>query len=126
MSTTQFIARADSLRELRTIPGVGPSLALDLYELGIRKVVDLKRQDPERLYRRLEQQTGVKQDRCVLYVFRCAVYFARTARPEPERLLWWNWKDRPARDVAPTRVKTRASRSAGAPRTLRRPRRSKD
>ena len=37
-------------------------------------------------------------DRCMLYVLRCAVYFASTPRPEPEKLLWWNWKDpRPAR-----------------------------
>lgn len=82
-----------ALRELRGIPGIGPSLAQDLYGLGIRRVADLKRQDPEKLYRQLEQQTGTHQDRCVLYTFRCAVYFARTPDPEPSRLLWWNWKD---------------------------------
>jgi len=29
---------------------------------------------------------GVTQDRCLLYVFRCAVYFAETENPEPEKL----------------------------------------
>ena len=32
-------------------------------------------------------------DRCLLYVFRCACYYARTKRPDPQKLLWWNWKD---------------------------------
>lgn len=80
--------------DLQTIPGVGPSLAQDLRDLGIRQVAELRGEDPERLYTRLIAQRGVHQDRCVLYVFRCAVYFAETAQPDPERLKWWNWKDR--------------------------------
>jgi len=78
--------------DLQTIPGVGPSLAQDLRDLGITQVAELRGQDPERLYARLIAQRGVHQDRCVLYVFRCAVYFAETAQPDPERLKWWNWK----------------------------------
>jgi hypothetical protein len=86
------------LRELQTIPSIGPSLARDLYALGIRRVADLKRKNPEILYRRLKKLTGSHQDPCVLYTFRCAVYYAKTPRPDPDRLLWWNWKDarRPA------------------------------
>lgn len=80
---------------LQEIPGVGPSIALDLRELGVRSVKDLVRRDPERLYRDLIRKRGTHQDRCLLYVFRCAVYYARTPRPRPELLLWWNWKDRP-------------------------------
>ena len=78
---------------LQSIPGVGPSLAQDLRDLGIQQVAELRGQDPERLYTRLIAQRGVHQDRCVLYVFRCAVYFAETPHPDPERLKWWNWKD---------------------------------
>lgn len=89
--------RAQILRELKTIPGVGPSIAQDLYELGIRRVSDLRGRDPERLYQRRCRQQGGPIDRCLLYVFRCAVYFAETPRPDPARLLWWNWKDEPAR-----------------------------
>lgn len=82
------------LRDLQTIPGVGPSIARDLVELGIRSVDDLRGKDPERLYEKRCVQQGHAIDRCLLYVFRCAVYFAETSRPKPELLLWWNWKDR--------------------------------
>ncbi len=78
---------------LRSIPGVGPSIAGDLRELGIRRVEDLKGRDPERLYARSNLLRGEVQDRCLLYVFRCAVYFATARRPDPELLKWWNWKD---------------------------------
>ena len=81
--------------ELQSIPGVGPSIAEDLRELGIRRVADLKGRDPERLYARSNAKRGVVQDRCLLYVFRCAVYFASTKRPKPARLKWWVWKDPP-------------------------------
>ena len=88
------------LRDLQVIPGIGPSLAQDLYDLGIRRVADLKRKDPEKLYRRLEQLTKSRQDPCVLYTFRCAVYYAKTPRPDPRRLLWWNWMDSRGRGKA--------------------------
>ena len=81
--------------ELQTIPGVGPSIAKDLRELGIRRVADLRGRDPERLYARSNAIRGVRQDPCLLYVFRCAVYFASTERPNPSLLKWWAWKDRP-------------------------------
>lgn len=79
--------------DLRIIPGIGPSLASDLRRLGIRTVSDLDGKDPEKLYRALEGLEGAHIDRCVLYAFRCAVYFAEHTRPDPEKLKWWNWKD---------------------------------
>ncbi len=86
-------ARVEALRDLRRIPGVGPSIADDLWRLGLRRVEDLRGRDPEELYGRMCALAGGRVDRCVLYVFRCAVYFAETPAPEPERLKWWNWKD---------------------------------
>jgi hypothetical protein len=80
--------------ELQILPGVGPSIARDLRSLGIRSVRDLGRRDPERLYRLLCAQTGERQDPCVLYTFRCAVYAARTKGPDPALLKWWAWKGR--------------------------------
>lgn len=80
--------------DLQSAPGVGPSIAQDLRDLGVTSIAALARRDPERLYRALNQRTGTIQDPCVLYVFRCAVYFARSERPRPELLKWWNWKDR--------------------------------
>ncbi len=93
MNLAHLDERRQILRELQVIPGIGPSLAQDLYALGLRRVADLRRKNPGILYRRLEKLTGTKQDRCVLYTFRCAVYYAKTPRPDPELLLWWNWKD---------------------------------
>jgi len=85
--------RARALQELQAIPGIGPSLAQDLFGLGIARVAQLKRKSPERLYRRLEKQAGMPMDRCVLYAFRCAVYYAENPQPDPQLLKWWNWKD---------------------------------
>jgi hypothetical protein len=80
--------------ELQQLPAVGPSIAQDLRRLGVKSVKDLARRDPERLYERLCVLTHERQDPCVLYTFRCAVYAARTSRPKPELLKWWNWKGR--------------------------------
>ena len=86
--------QAESLKELQTIPGVGPAVAGDLISLGIHSVRALKGRNPESLYMRLCRQQGQPIDRCMLYVFRCAVYFASHKRHDPERLKWWNWKDK--------------------------------
>lgn len=80
--------------ELRVIPGVGESISRDLVALGIRSVEDLEGRDPQELYDRLCLLEGVRVDPCVLYVFRCAVYFASNGEHDPELLKWWNWKSR--------------------------------
>jgi len=80
-------------RQLQEIPGVGKSLAQDLADLGYRAAEDLRGQNPEEMYQRLILLRGRHIDRCVLYVFRCAVYFASNTVHEPELLKWWNWKD---------------------------------
>jgi hypothetical protein len=83
--------------ELQIIPGIGPCMAQDLRDLGIFAVEDLKGQDPEMMYKRLCLTHGMQIDRCVLYVFRCAVYFASKDEHDPELLKWWNWTDSTAR-----------------------------
>lgn len=75
------------------IPGVGKQIKQDLISLGYTNVESLKGQNPEKLYDRLNEYKGCTVDRCMLYVFRCAVYYASTENPEPEKLKWWNWKD---------------------------------
>lgn len=91
---------------LTDIPGVGPSIAADLSGLDIREVSDLRGRSPERLYRKLCENAGQTVDRCVLYVFRCAVYYASETKHEPELLKWWNWKD--ARTTSARRKKRSA------------------
>lgn len=83
------------LRELRQIPGVGKQVAGDLWSLGIRSIQDLRGQNPETLYERLCAQAGQRIDPCMLYTFRCAVYYASNETHDPELLKWWNWKTPP-------------------------------
>jgi len=87
-----------ALQELLLIPGIGKSLALDLYDLGIRSIKEMGTKNPEALYQNLCKKRGRHIDRCVLYVFRCAVYYASRKKHSPELLKWWNWKDGNLRD----------------------------
>jgi Pathogenicity locus len=80
-------------KELMQIPGVGKSIANDLMQIGIFSIKDLKNKSPELLYDLSNKNCGVVQDRCLLYVFRCAVYFASNKNHVEEKLKWWNWKD---------------------------------
>jgi hypothetical protein len=87
-------AKEKVLKDLQIIPGVGKSIAEDLWNIDIHTVSDLKRKNPEKLYERLCAQAGMRLDPCLLYVMRCAVYYASEKKHKPELLLWWNWKDR--------------------------------
>ena len=79
---------------LQIIPGVGPSIAKDLRALGITRVEQLRGRNPERLYVESNKLRGMTQDRCLLYVFRCAVYYASEPKPTTRLLKWWNWSDK--------------------------------
>jgi len=80
-------------KEFLTIPGVGKNLSKDLVDLGYQTINELKGENPETMYQNLITLRREHIDRCVLYVFRCAVYFASNSVYEPELLKWWNWKD---------------------------------
>lgn len=85
-----------SLNDLNRIPGVGKSIAVDLWNINIKSVEDLKAKDPQKLYDLSNEFAGEIQDRCLLYVFRCAVYFADTPvdQRNDDKLKWWNWSDK--------------------------------
>ena len=84
-----------ALTEFRQIPGVGSDMEAHLMSLGLTNLAELAAEDPEELYTRDCLQFGQPLDLCVLYVFRCAVYYARTPEGQraPEKLNWWYWKD---------------------------------
>ena len=82
-----------TLKAFRQIPGVGKSIANDLWNQGFRSLEALKGQDPEVMYNKQCELQGTHVDRCILYVFRCAVYYVSHEQHEPEKLKWWNWKD---------------------------------
>ena len=86
----------EALKNLTQIPGIGKSLGNNLINIGIYSVNELKGKNPEMLYEQSNKHADTIQDRCVLYVFRCAVYYANTNEKDrnPEKLKWWNWKDK--------------------------------
>jgi len=90
------MTKRQSIKGLTSIPGVGESLATNLCNIGIKSITDLKRQNPEKLYNLSNAFARTIQDRCVLYVFRCAVYYADTPKDKhkTEKWKWWNWKER--------------------------------
>ncbi len=81
------------IKKLQVIPGIGKILAKELIDLGYHEVEDLRGEDPNEMYKKLCSLRGQKIDRCVLYVFKCATYYADNQIHDPELLKWWNWKD---------------------------------
>ena len=103
MAKRKIVSKSD----LQRIPGVGPRMEEDLRLLGYCAVADLAGANAEEMYDRLCNARGCRIDRCVLYVFRAAVYFAGRKKHDPELLKWWNWSDenRGARPRLPRRKK---------------------
>lgn len=82
------------LKDFQKIPGVGKTIARDFWNIGLRSLDDLKGKNPDTLYKTLCHYQGTQVDRCMLYVFRCAVYYVSTVDHDPDLLKWWNWKDK--------------------------------
>lgn len=78
---------------LQQIPGIGPNMQQHLEALGYSSVESLNGADPEDMFLRDCALNGAPVDRCVLYVYRCAVYYANNKTHDSEKLKWWNWKD---------------------------------
>ena len=91
----KFSDKNSVLKEFMTIPGVGKACSLDFWNIGLRSITDLERQNPAILYDKLNTLTGVKHDICMLYTFRCATYYATEKDHEKEKLNWWYWKNKP-------------------------------
>lgn len=83
-----------SKSNLQNIPGVGPKIEKDLQAIGINCISDLRGKRPEDLYNKLCKFKKCIVDKCELYVFRCAVYYAENNKHDPRLLKWWNWKDK--------------------------------
>ena len=79
--------------DLTTIPSIGKKCALYLNNIGITSVEDLIGADAEELYLKDTQHKGFQDDRCLLYQYRLAIYYANTKNHHSEKLKWWFWKD---------------------------------
>ena len=75
------------------VPGVGKSISVDLWELGMRSIEDLAKGDPDTMFEETRRLAGGSMDRCVLYVYRCAVAAAKNPDLDPALGKWWTWKD---------------------------------
>jgi len=80
--------------DLQRIPGIGKNMEEHLVKAGYPNIAALKGQNPEEIYRRDCLAQGVRVDRCALYCYRLAVYFAdNDGKLPPGKKNWWSWKD---------------------------------
>lgn len=93
-------------RKLADLISVGSAMLGDFEILGVRSVDQLARQNPQRLYQRLERATAQRQDPCVLDVFRAAVAQARDPRLPAEQCQWWYWSRKRKQGGGSTLVET--------------------
>ena len=91
MISSTGISSQPKARRLEDLISVGPAVLRDFELLGIRDVPRLARQNPRRMYKRLCEITGQKQDICCLDVFEAAVAQARNPLLPPEQSVWWYW-----------------------------------
>ncbi len=78
-------------RRLEDLISIGPAILRDFEMLGMRSMAQLARQNPQRMYARLNHIRGQRQDPCVLDTFCAAVAQARNPRLPAAECQWWYW-----------------------------------
>jgi hypothetical protein len=79
---------------LTNIPGIGKNIARHLTSAGYPDIASLKGQNPEEVYTKDCLTQGVRVDRCALYCYRLAVWYAdHDGKLPPNKQNWWDWKD---------------------------------
>ena len=90
-------------RDLGDLISIGPAMLRDFELLKIRSVAELAKQNPRRMYEKMERATGQRQDPCVLDTFCAAVAQAKNPRLPVEKCQWWWWSRK--RKLASKKVK---------------------
>jgi Pathogenicity locus len=98
-------AEGRELPRLEDIPNVGPAIAADLRQLGIRSPAELPGRDPYAMYDDLCRITGQRHDPCLLDTFIAAVRFMAGEPKKP----WWKYTAERKRKLA-TRSRSEGSR----------------
>jgi hypothetical protein len=80
--------------DLRKIPEIGEEMEHSLFRLGFHTIKSLRDANPDQIYEKECLTCGRKLDRSLLYKYRCAVYYANTPNPDPEKLHWAYWRDK--------------------------------
>jgi hypothetical protein len=78
-------------RAVGDLISVGPAMLRDFELLKVRSVVQLAKQNPQKMYDKLQRLTGKRQDPCVLDTFCAAVAQARNPRLPAQQCQWWYW-----------------------------------
>jgi hypothetical protein len=76
-----------NIARLEDLPNIGPSIAADLRQLGIRQPGDLVGRDPYAMYDELCRLTRRRHDPCLLDTFIAAVRFMEGEPKKP----WWKY-----------------------------------
>lgn len=97
-------------RQLADLIGIGPAMLLDFDRLGIHSVTELAKQDPRKMYERLNRKTGQRQDPCVLDTFSAAVAQARNPRLPAEQCQWWYWSRKRQGEEVNSKIEIRNER----------------
>src|ERR1700682_4760095 len=92
--------KARDVARLEQIPNIGPAIADDLRQLGIREPSDLPGRDPYALYEELCRITGQRHDPCLLDTFIAAVRYMEGGPKKP----WWKHTAERKREMAARRA----------------------
>ncbi|QQR63163.1 TfoX/Sxy family DNA transformation protein [bacterium] len=76
-------------KELLSLKNVGKAVLQDLELLGVHSIEQLKTQDPDDLFEKLQKVTGSKQNPCVWDVFAAIIHQANTGNALP----WWYFQN---------------------------------
>lgn len=119
LSEKQLDLRNATITLFSEMPTIGPNSAGDLFDLGITCYEDLAKRDAGKLYAELCERSGGHIDRCVLYVFRYAVEYAKCRvsgrKMEKGKQAWWHWSDKNL--GLPSPPKTRKTKRQSASRS---------
>jgi hypothetical protein len=74
---------AKDVKKFQEIPNVGPAMAKDFAQLGLKHPTDLIRKNPLTLYKSMCMIAGVRQDPCVLDTYIAVVDFMNGAPARP-------------------------------------------
>lgn len=78
---------AREVKKFKDISNVGPAMERDFVALGLKSPSDLASKDPYRLYQKMCQLTGQRQDPCVLDTYLAVVDFMKGAPARP----WYSY-----------------------------------
>jgi hypothetical protein len=75
------------VKKFQDIPNIGPAVEKDFAALGLKAPKYLVGKDPLKLYKKMCQISGVRQDPCVLDTYMAAIDFMNGAPARP----WWSY-----------------------------------